>query len=985
MTLSFPALRRALVLSAVAAVTAGSAFAQEPGASDAARPLLLHYERFDPAAEGEPEIAATLKSTKDCNLWIVQFNGVPSDADRQLVADAGGEIVAYQPHDAYVVRMQSGGAAAVSQAVSVRWIGSYHPAYRLEPFLVAEHVTGADVPTRRYNIVVADKTQDKPGLMQKIAGIGGRVTHPQEGSILLEVALDGVQLLQAAQFDEVLWIDRWTEPGEDVDDARVQGGANYVEAQTGFTGQGLVGYVYEGIETSVADFNTTPVGIDCGTSASHGHSTATIIFGNGAASPQVRGFVPDASAVYTNYSCDTNSRFMNVQTAMNVHGASFKTASWGGGRTLSYTSESADTDDIIYSLDIAWSQSQSNAGNQMSRPQAWAKNVFSIGGFDQFNNADPADDSWAAGGGSTGPAADGRIKPTLAAYYRNIATASISGGITQFSGTSGATPIVAGHNALAIEMFARGTFASAPQRVPGGTLHQNRPHFTTLKALQVASSSQYQFTAASTDNRREHVGYGFPNLRTMYANRNRMVIVDETDVLATGQSTTYNVTVQPGDPELRVALNWAEQAANPAATQTILNNLSLRVTSPGGTTYWGNNGLSAGNYNTTGGSENTIDTLECVFVSNPAPGQWTVEVIATSVVVDNHVETGAVDADYGLVIGFGARVPAPLATLEAGVNGSALSPGDKDFRDGDTLTWDVTGPVPVAQGQPAIVFINTFSPSGGTPSVLATTPGLSSFVQTWSASVPVGVDILTGHIIGANNPFSVTVPSGLFTSGGDQIRIQALYLIPPGQTSPNDPLPFAESNVVTFDLIPPPAVGIVMSADNGGGGNAFSGGPSGAGFWQLHHNNPTHAGRTITRVVLNLPGSRTFDVDGNSTAADGQFDHGNGGCSPPNPFVGSDVTTGLIYAGTRVSACNAGANTGWNGLTTTGNTAQVEFRFNDFQFGEVFHFDADVDGGSPENGNDMAGTTVLVELDNGTILNGLLVAVPGSSRSEAGL
>ena len=34
------------------------------------------------------------------------------------------------------------------------------------------------------------------------------------------------------------------------------------------------------------------------------------------------------------------------------------------------------------------------------------------------------------------------------------------------------------------------------------------------------------------------------------------------------------------------------------------------------------------------------------------------------------------------------------------------------------------------------------------------------------------------------------------------------------------------------------------------------------------------------------------DVDGNSTTADGQFDHGNGNCSPTNSFVGSDATTG---------------------------------------------------------------------------------------------
>ena len=69
-----------------------------------------------------------------------------------------------------------------------------------------------------------------------------------------------------------------------------------------------------------------------------------------------------------------------------------------------------------------------------------------------------------------------------------------------FGGTSGATPIVAGHNILAIDMYTTevapgiGLFGNG-LRNPGGSKHSNRPHFTTLMALQVANSSQYSFTA----------------------------------------------------------------------------------------------------------------------------------------------------------------------------------------------------------------------------------------------------------------------------------------------------------------------------------------------------------------------------------------------------------------------------------------------------------------------------------------------------------
>jgi hypothetical protein len=85
----------------------------------------------------------------------------------------------------------------------------------------------------------------------------------------------------------------------------------------------------------------------------------------------------------------------------------------------------------------------------------------------------------------------------------------------------------------------------------------------------------------------------------------------------------------------------------------LINNLSLRVTSPSGTTYWGNNGLNSGVWSSAGGSEDTINSIENVFVSSPTAGVWLVEVIGSAIVQDNHVETSQVDADYGLVVAGG--------------------------------------------------------------------------------------------------------------------------------------------------------------------------------------------------------------------------------------------------------------------------------------------------------------------------------------------
>lgn len=667
-------LSRAAVLACAVAVSLSA----QNGQPDAGERIQMRFASFDPMTTA-PEIPAALRSTNGQSLRIVQFVGLPTEAGRQAVVAAGGKIIRYLPSNAYVVRLSTEQANRVRAVQAVRWVGDYHPAYRLEAELRQGEVYKQPEAVR-YNIVVADKLADKPALMQKVQAIGGRVDNEQVGSLLLEVTLTGPQLLQAAGFDEVLWIDRWTSDAEDVDNARIQGGANYVEGLAGYSGASLNTHIYEGIDVAHPGFSGPVTNVRSGgNSSGHGTNTAGIVFGSGAGNPQFRGFAPDAGKFYTNNGSVQGSRWQVFSDLVNIHDVSHTTASWGGGRTFFYNATSADSDDIVFDHDLAWTQSQSNAGNQDSRPQAWAKNVFSIGGVNHQNDSNPNNDSWQNGGASIGPASDGRIKPTLCAYYDNIGTTSQGGGYTtSFGGTSGATPIVAGHNVLAIEMFTDevipgfGAFGNQ-LRVLGGTSHQNRPHFPTLKALQVVSASQYAFNSGSNDNRREHQGWGFPNLQTMWDMRQKTFIIDETDVVTQGAVRSWPIAVAAGESAFKACLNWSDPAANPASALHLINNLSLRVTAPNGTQYWGNNNLESGVWSAPGGSEDTINSIECVFVQNPAAGNWNVEVFATAIVQDSHIETPAVDADYGLVITGGQGTQIQFAQFEEFGNGCASS------------------------------------------------------------------------------------------------------------------------------------------------------------------------------------------------------------------------------------------------------------------------------------------------------------------------
>jgi hypothetical protein len=542
-------------------------------------------------------------------------------------------------------------------------------------------------PATRYHVVVVDKRRDKPALEAALRALGAGVARAGAGGLLLEASLTRAQLVQVARLDQVLWVDRVTAIGHDMDNARVQGGAAHVEVQGSYTGQGIQGHVFEGVETTHPDFTTPPVNVlSSGEAHSHGHCTAGIVFGNGKSTAGARGMAPDAKPFYTSHLSMSGTRWEVVRSLVGTYEAMFTTASWGHAPTTYYTSISADADDIVFDHDIPWTQSQANTSGRESRPEAWAKNVFSIGAVAHRDNANPADDSWRAGGGSTGPTADGRIKPDLVGYYDSILCSDMVGSAgydpgsfyASFGGTSGATAICAGSNALAIQMFTDGLFG--PKRKPNGTRWENRPHSTTLKALQIANASQYSFTTPSTDNRREQVGWGFPSLQAMYDRRGLHYVVDETDVVLQGEGMTYRIAVAQGQPELRICLSYADPAGNPSATRARVNDLTLRVTAPSTAMYWGNVGLSDGNYSQPGGERNSVDTVECVFVQNPAPGIWEVEVGAFLIAQDGHVETPVVDADYGLVVVGGSlaskgRVSIPVGGFVTFGGGCPTGPG----------------------------------------------------------------------------------------------------------------------------------------------------------------------------------------------------------------------------------------------------------------------------------------------------------------------
>lgn len=612
----------------------------------------LRTRTFDPTTpEGERSRPRGNLRTKNGRTYLVQFTTTPLDSHRAELAALGARIGAYIPDATYVVRMDKATRGRVAALPYVRWVGPYDAGDKLEG--------GAVQPsTRRYVVTLVEAdAADERAVVERITAIGGRVDGSSAGLQLIEATLKPAQALAVAHLDAVLALDVWTAPEVDMDNARAAGGANAVETAFGYLGQGVRGEVMDtGLRTTHQEFAAFPPIMHTANtvSTSHGTSTYGQIFASGV-NATARGLLPQAQPIFAAHGL-VSDRWAHTAQLVDPAGpyrAVFQSNSWGSALTFGYNSTSAAMDDIVFDHDILICQSQGNTGNRSARPQAWAKNVVSVGGTYHYDTVSRTDDAWN-GGASIGPAADGRIKPDLSNYYDAVHTTASGGDAAYtgtFSGTSAGTPITCGYAGLIFQMWADGVFDGGPGL--DRDVFASRPHAATAKALLINSADQYAFTGASHDLARMKQGWGTAGVGNLYQlaqdNGWRLpILVDETDVLTVGQTATYTLTTDGSQP-LKTTMVYTDPMGSPSAAQARVNDLTLKLTAPDGTVYWGNNGLAADNWSTPGGSANTIDTVENVFVQTPAAGTWTIEVIAGQVNVDGHVETSATDADFALV------------------------------------------------------------------------------------------------------------------------------------------------------------------------------------------------------------------------------------------------------------------------------------------------------------------------------------------------
>lgn len=722
--------------------------------ADASYVLRLPLVNFDPLV-GQPAIAESLRSDESEQLFIIQFHVQLVSQIRTILSQNGVELFDSLGTNAVVGRINAADMAGVVAFPFVRSVTPFHPALRTEKRLYSELTSAFNaVPVRRYYLLLVDNQEETSNAVANtLVALGAEVLQSCLPTRRIEFRGGASQLREVLRKPQVLFVDFPGGPGVDMDRARDIGGATQVPSFTGGPlTSGVRGEVMDaGFQNQHVAFQSgsTPlIHSFAGSTGAHGTSAYGIIFGDGtgdscpSGGPCGSGILPDAHGIYLSYGNfyddpPTASRYVYASQLVRPndcgndqqcpYNAVFQTNSWGHSHRLEYTTISQELDQIVFDFDLLVCQSQANCGRSTpdlcdstdpdslctaeptcSRPQAWSKNVLSIGSLFDFpdeTNNDHRNDRWCPADpgeesvisctnprcGSRGPSADKRVKPDLVHYGDCIRTPSVTFPVIDdyytsvFGGTSAATPITCGYAGLVFQMWHEEVFkvwngTTSVSTGGGASVFADRPHASTVKAMLINTAYRYPLVTEPPNYRpdftRDNMGWGIVDIAALYEQRETMFIVNETDLLTEFQTKSYTYNVPSGRPALRVTLVYTDPPGIPNSTANLVNDVSLKVVSPSGTVYWGNFGLidycglaCSDNYvipfvgNWSLADSDTLDTekdhknnVENVFIKNPAAGNWTITVIADAIIEDGHVETATVDdVDYALVISSAER------------------------------------------------------------------------------------------------------------------------------------------------------------------------------------------------------------------------------------------------------------------------------------------------------------------------------------------
>jgi subtilisin-like proprotein convertase family protein len=406
----------------------------------------------------------------------------------------------------------------------------------------------------------------------------------------------------------------------------------------------------------------------------------------------------------------TSPNYANMLSRAYNDGARISTNSWGAAIAGEYNVDSQAYDALVrdaqpsssaipvagnQEMVIVFANGNDGPGAQTVGSPATAKNVISVGaaeGVQAFGGADGCgvSDSGADSANdiidfsSRGPCKDGRMKPDIVAPGTHISggvaqqaspgpngtalacfnASGVCGGpssnnffpsgqqfYTASSGTSHATPAVAGGCALLRQYFINLGFAA--------------PSPAMTKAF-LANVARYMTGTGANDTLwSNNQGMGMMDLGRAFDGTARILSDQDAGLkfTATGQTRNWTVSIPDSTKPFRVTLAWTDAPGNTVGA-AYNNDLDLTVYH-GGAVYRGN--VFSGATSAQGGAYDPRNNMESVFLPAGTTGTAVVRVTAKNINSDGVPNASpSVDQDFALVIynavAASAAVPAAVST-----------------------------------------------------------------------------------------------------------------------------------------------------------------------------------------------------------------------------------------------------------------------------------------------------------------------------------
>ncbi|MBI4717751.1 MAG: S8 family serine peptidase [Planctomycetes bacterium] len=584
---------------------------------------------------------------------VVQFSDPVDDALRASLDAAGLRLLGYLGSNAFFasISLPVFNADAVSQVPSLVGVQRIEAAWKVHPHLTpASGVSPPILDENNGNPLVGLYVvfhRDVPlahDARALVEARGGVVLSSLESVNTLVVTLPVANVQTLANDDAVQWIEPPLPPIIEINNiTRAVTQAEVVQAPPyGLSGSGVNVLVFDGgyADASHPDFSGRLTARDLSGLSDHATHVSCTVGGNGAASGgSLRGMAPGVTIQSYGFDYDGSGIFLytnpgdlesDYNEAINVYNADLSNNSIGtntcaNGFPCAITGDYGVTDQMIDAIvrgslgtpfRVVWANGNERScsrcrtegvhtpeGYHSTAPPACAKNHITVGALED-NETVSTFTSW-------GPTDDGRLKPDLSAPGVGVTSCIPGGSYASASGTSMASPAVAGISALLLQDY-RAQFPARPD-----------PRNSTLKILLAHTALDIENPGPDFKT-----GYGSVKIQQaidfMRGNAGRNFLEGS---VSQGEAVVLAVRVNPGDTMLKVTLAWDDFPGTLNVSQALINDLDLRVFDPGTTRHfpWTLNPAAPAAPAVRTQADH-VNNIEQVVVSAPMPGLWLVEV-----------------------------------------------------------------------------------------------------------------------------------------------------------------------------------------------------------------------------------------------------------------------------------------------------------------------------------------------------------------------